>query len=202
MVAIGATKAGARVSARARPADVVPAPLLPEVADGRPGAVSDCIDRYGGLLWAAARRMLPTAAEAEDAVQEIFVELWRAAPTFCATRGSEHVFVMTLARRRLIDRLRRAGRRPREVRLEEDLHDRASEATSLERGVDAARTATLLQALPEARRRVLRLCVLEGWSHAEAARITGMPIGTIKSHVQRGLAEVRRALHADPEADR
>lgn len=202
MVASEATEAGARVSSRARTTDVGPTPLLPEVADGRPGAVSDCIDRYGGLLWTAARRMLPTATEAEDAVQEIFVELWRAAPTFSPARGSEHVFVMTLARRRLIDRLRRAGRRPREVRLEEDEHDRPSGAASLERGLEAARTAALLQALPEARRRVLRLCVLEGWSHAEAAKITGMPIGTVKSHVQRGLAAVRRALHADQEADR
>ncbi|MCH9686229.1 MAG: sigma-70 family RNA polymerase sigma factor [Deltaproteobacteria bacterium] len=167
-------------------------PILPEVAAGSPGAVSACIGRYGNLLWTVARRMLPTAAEAEDAVQEIFVELWRCAPGFSPHRGSESVFVMTLARRRLIDRLRRAGRRPREVRLEE-APVRSSEA-ALERGLDAARTAVLLESLPAERRRVLRLCVVEGWSHAEAARITGLPLGTVKSHVQRGLAQVRRAL--------
>ncbi|MEM6295656.1 MAG: sigma-70 family RNA polymerase sigma factor, partial [Myxococcota bacterium] len=156
----------ARDAGSSREAPVTPEPLLPDVAAGRPGAVAACVDRYGGLLWTVARRMLATSAEAEDAVQEIFLAMWQAAPRYTPARGSESVFVMTLARRRIIDRLRKAGRRPREVRL-----DDAPPAVdlALERGVEAARTVDALARLPEQRRDIVRLCVVEGWSHAEGA---------------------------------
>jgi RNA polymerase sigma factor (sigma-70 family) len=74
--------------------------LLQRVAAGDKSAVRDCIDRFGGLVWALARRMSPGAAEAEDAVQEIFMDLWRSSARFDPTIASEPAFVTMVARRR------------------------------------------------------------------------------------------------------
>ena len=82
-------------------------PLLPLVAGGDREAATRCIRRYGPLVWSIALRLSPTLQDAEDAVQEIFLDIWRHAARFDATRGSEKVFVTILARRKLIDRCRR-----------------------------------------------------------------------------------------------
>ena len=81
--------------------------ILARVASGDANAVRECIDEFGGLVWAIARRMARTRADAEDAVQEIFIDVWKSAGRFDPAQGSEKVFVSTIARRRLIDRLRR-----------------------------------------------------------------------------------------------
>ena len=88
------------------------------VAGGDAGAVRECLDAYGGLVWSLARRLSPGEAEAEDAVQEIFIELWSKAGRYDEGRASETTFVAMIARRRLIDRWRQRGRR-----LDEDALD-------------------------------------------------------------------------------
>src|SRR5215813_5986353 len=90
-----------------------PAPelaLLARVASGDRGAVRDCIARYGGLVWSIARRF--EGADAEDAVQEIFLDLWKSAARFDPRIASESAFVAMITRRRLIDRRRTRRRRP------------------------------------------------------------------------------------------
>src|SRR5215813_10857739 len=84
--------------------------LLARVAGGDPGAVRDCLARYGGLVWSIARRF--EGGDAEDAVQEIFLDLWRSAARFDPQIASEPAFVAMIARRRLIDRRRTRQRRP------------------------------------------------------------------------------------------
>jgi RNA polymerase sigma factor (sigma-70 family) len=81
--------------------------ILERVARGDQQAVRECIDEFGGLVWAIARRMTRSRADAEDAVQEIFVDVWRSAARYDSVQGSEKVFITTIARRRLIDRIRR-----------------------------------------------------------------------------------------------
>ena len=77
--------------------------VLPSVAAGDRSAMESCLQRYEGLVWSLARRMLGESSEAEDAVQEIFIELWRSAGRFDPDEGSEATFVATIARRRLVD---------------------------------------------------------------------------------------------------
>ena len=86
--------------------------VLERIAAGDESAVRECMDQYGGLVWTLARRFSESAADAEDASQEIFLEIWKSAARFDPARGSESVFVTTVARRRLIDRLRARKRRP------------------------------------------------------------------------------------------
>jgi RNA polymerase sigma-70 factor (ECF subfamily) len=81
--------------------------ILKRIAAGDKTAVQDCLDSYGGLVWSLARRMSPNTNEAEDAVQEIFIDVWKNAARFDESQSSETTFVAMIARRRLIDRLRK-----------------------------------------------------------------------------------------------
>ena len=83
--------------------------ILQRIASGDSLAVQECLDTYGGLIWSLARRMLPDVNEAEDAVQEIFIEIWKTAERFDESKSSETTYVAMIARRRLIDRLRKSN---------------------------------------------------------------------------------------------
>ncbi|MEM6641013.1 MAG: sigma-70 family RNA polymerase sigma factor, partial [Pseudomonadota bacterium] len=85
---------------------------LERIAAGDPGAMQACITDFGKAVWSLALRLSPTHADAEDATQEIFLDLWRSAKRFDPRKGSELGFIMTIARRRLIDRIRRTNARP------------------------------------------------------------------------------------------
>src|SRR5262245_63951716 len=89
-----------------------PPVLLGRVAAGDQAAIRECIARYGGVVWSLARRFEARDGDAEDAVQEIFLDLWKSAARFDRQIASEAAFVAMIARRRLIDRKRTRGRRP------------------------------------------------------------------------------------------
>jgi RNA polymerase sigma-70 factor (ECF subfamily) len=174
-----------------------PEDLLPAVARGEPDAVQACLDRYGALVWSLARRMCRSGADAEDAVQEIFVSVWKNADRFDPEKGSEVTFVATIARRRLIDRMRQAGRRPAEATL-----DAGSAVAAAPDAVDApaelreevAIAGRAMAELSEDQRRVLQMSIGHGLSHEKIAEATGIPLGTVKTHIRRGLIRVRALL--------
>lgn len=169
--------------------------LLMAVAAGGPRAVEDCLRRYSGAVWKLARRMSPTEHDAEDAVQEIFLDLWKSADRFDPSIASEITFVMTLARRRLIDRARRRGRAPSLQDMEEP--EIIAAEPSADRAEVADQAALVRGALEELRpeqRQVLELALLHGQTHQEIAGRVGMPLGTVKSHARRGLMRIRQML--------
>ena len=84
--------------------------ILQRVAAGDSASVDECIARYGDIVWALARRSSPTRADAEDAVQEIFLEIWRSAGRYNPQVASEATFIGMISRRRLIDRFRQGKR--------------------------------------------------------------------------------------------
>ena len=94
-------------------------PLFPRIARNEPDALRDCITRYEDLIWSLARRFCPNHADAEDAVQRIFVELWRSAARYDPTIAPEVRFVSVIARRELIDVLRQTLRRNRALSIAE-----------------------------------------------------------------------------------
>ena len=175
--------------------------ILARIAAGDGDAVQECMDRYGGLVWSLARRMAPRAAE--DAVQEIFIDLWKSAARFDASKASEKTFIATVARRRLIDRLRRQGRRPQMRSLPEPDDPTPEPSVDdhlvIQRGAEARSAARYLKELRPEQLKVIQLSVVEGMSHSEIASTTGIAIGTVKSHIFRGLAKVRSRL-AEAEA--
>jgi RNA polymerase sigma-70 factor, ECF subfamily len=134
-----------------------------------------------------------TQEEAEDAVQEIFLDLWRSAARFDPRAGSEITFIATIARRRLVDARRRRQRRPQtEPILDDATH--VGRSTPPELGAEAAIAARALDQLRPEQRHVLILTALHGLSHEEVAQTTGMPLGTVKAHARRGLMRVREVL--------
>jgi RNA polymerase sigma-70 factor (ECF subfamily) len=168
---------------------------LVRIASGERAAVQDCIDAYGGLVWSLARRLSPTPSDAEDAVQEIFIDLWKNAGRFEPEQAPERVFITMIARRRLVDRLRRARRAPRTEELSGDIGDpREGPGRRAELSAEAAAAAKALGELRDEQRRVLELSIYDGFTHQEIAQRTGMPLGTVKTHARRGLLRVREAL--------
>lgn len=176
-----------------------PQPVLARVAAGDSAAVRECLDRFGGLVWSLARRLTSTEAEAEDAVQEIFVDVWKSAGRYDESVASETAFVAMIARRRLIDRRRKANRRPTQERLVEGATESKAEPTlsPTELSDEAARAAQAFEKLSDDQRRVLTLSIYHGLSHEKIARSTGLPLGTVKTHARRGLMRVRELLAED-----
>lgn len=154
-----------------------------------------CLQAYGPLVGSLARRLCPT--EADDAVQEIFIELWRVAARFDPAKASEQAFVAMIARRRLIDRSRRS-----QARIQTDAIAEGQDFESEERGVaehaeiadDAAQALEVLGELRDEQRQVIELSIYEGLSHSQITDRTGMPLGTVKTHLRRGLIAVRERL--------
>ncbi len=169
-----------------------PQPLLHRVATGDPLAVRACIERFGRLVWSIARRFSLTHAEAEDAVQDVFVDLWRSASRYDASLSSEAAFVAVIARRRLLDRRRQRVRRLDTEPLAEN--PLAASGQSAEICGEAVLAAKALAQLRPEQRTVLLLSACQGLSHDEIAAHTGLPLGTVKAHARRGLIRVRELL--------
>lgn len=176
--------------------------ILHRIAAGEAQAVQACIDRYSGLVWSLARRFCPSSADAEDAVQEIFLDVWRSAARFDPAVASETTFIAMIARRRLIDRNRRVGRNIGSLDAPDggvQIADQSTPAAeTLGVDEDARRAAIALESLKPEQQRVLRLSIYQGLSHERIAEATGMPLGTVKTHVRRGLIRLREILGGLP----
>jgi RNA polymerase sigma-70 factor, ECF subfamily len=168
--------------------------ILKRVGNGEPDAVRQCLDRYGALVWSLAQRFLGNTTDAEDATQEIFVDLWKNAAKYDESKSQESTFVTMIARRRLIDYRRRSGRIFTSDAIMDEIPARELRLTQsqLETIEDAEKAMIALGELePEEARRVVHLAVVLGLTHREIAEQTGIPLGTIKSHIRRGLCKVR-----------
>ena len=169
--------------------------VLLRVARGDPAALRECIDQFGSLIWSIARRLTRTHADAEDAVQEIFTDVWRSAGRFDPLQGSEKIFIATIARRRLIDRLRRAGHHIT-TELTDEMESLAwsDPGTLAETTVEAETAARAVMQLRPEQRQVLEMGLLQGLSHSEIAEALHMPLGTVKTMMRRGLIQVRQLM--------
>lgn len=166
--------------------------VLPRIAAGETDAMDECLKRYGGLVWTLASRMVRNG-DVDDAVQEIFVEIWRVAGRFDGSKGKESTFVSTIARRRLIDRQRSAAREIDTASLQESPLAR-NQTDDLETNDEAQRVRAMLGQLRSEERRVIELAVDFGMSQAEIAEATGMPIGTVKTNARRGMIRLRELM--------
>lgn len=169
--------------------------ILKRISEGDQAAVQECLKTYGGLVWSLARRMLRNSDDAEDAVQEIFVDIWKNADRFDPSQASETTFVAMIARRRLIDRIRFAQRRISADSLEDVLAEPVDQSNeNLQTAVEAREAFKALKELRPEQRQVLQLSIIHGLSHQEIADATGMPLGTVKTHARRGLLQAREFL--------
>jgi RNA polymerase sigma-70 factor (ECF subfamily) len=170
--------------------------LFERIAKGDSSAVKECMDAYGGLVWSLARRFTESAADAEDATQEIFLEIWKSAARYDASMGKETTFITTIARRRLIDRVRAHSRRPAMQEYDDTLSvdpgtvDQDAGAIA----VDVSTAQRALAQLNDDQRTILLMGVVEGMTHSEIATATGKPLGTVKTQMRRGLKRLRELV--------
>lgn len=174
------------------------AALLRQVVNSEEGALGELYDRYSGRLRALARRILGDNGEAEDAVQEAFVQIWRQAGRYDPGRSSVSTWMSLILRSRAIDRLRtrRVADRTKQGLQQEDRNSHTSprgERNVLEQE-RAGRLRAELEKLPPEQRRVLEMAFYGGLTQTEIAAQAGIPLGTVKTRSLLAMKKLRAAL--------
>lgn len=171
--------------------------LLKRVAAKDEAALGQVYDRYRLILFGVLMRILNNREEAEDVLQEVFLQVWRRAADFDENRGRPFTWLVTLARSRGIDRLRSLASRERVVMAGaanegvEDVSDAAADAIrSEQRGV----VNNALAQLPEDQKRPLMLAYFDGLTQSEIAMQLGAPLGTVKTRMRSGMMKLRELL--------
>ena len=169
--------------------------LLAEVATGDSKAFEELTKKYGNLIWSIARRYLSNQAEAEDAVQEIFLALWQSASRFDANKGSEITFIATIARRRLIDGLRKNNKHKILQSIDDAIsNDVFQQKSNLEKNAELSLAIGILETLEKKDQELLSLSIYQGYSHVEIAKLLNLPLGTVKTKIRRNLMKIREKI--------
>ena len=173
--------------------------VLALIARGDDQALAELYRRFGRLAYGLAFRILRDDALAQDAVQEAFLGVWRAADRFVAERAKPSTWLLTLVHRRAVDLVRREERRRAEPLSETE----TSGAETPDEAELAAQRQTIrdaLRRLPPEQREAIELAYYGGYTQSELAERLGQPLGTIKSRMFTGLARLRETLGEDTRA--
>lgn len=170
--------------------DSTSAPTLDAAFAAGTADLRSVYDEHGGLVYAICRKSLDEHT-ANDVTQEVFVSAWRARDQFDPERGNLAAWLVGITKRRIIDHLRSEGRhRDRRAPEPTELTDHDADH-EISRTVDRIIVADALRQLPERARRVISLAYLDGLTHHEITDRTGLPLGTVKSDIRRGLERIR-----------
>jgi RNA polymerase sigma-70 factor (ECF subfamily) len=166
--------------------------LLSAMRSGDEGAMAALYDRYSGIVYSVALRVLGNTSAAEDILQEVFIQLWRNPATFNSSRGNLGAWLAVIARHRAIDSVRKR-------RSETDIEDvvvaiESDLAGDAERAHAMDRVRRALGSMPPAQRSALEMAYFEGLTHTEIASKTGEPLGTVKTRIRAGLLALRKAF--------
>lgn len=178
--------------------------LIAQTGQGDQASFSALYDRLSGPLYSLALKMLGDAAEAEDALQEVCLQIWRRAGTYDPARGSVFSWAVLITRGKVIDRLRARGRRLRVVAGSTDDEDNPivsgdastaeSAADNLNRNEEATRVRSVLLSLPAEQREAIEMAFFSELTHHDIAERLNQPLGTIKARIRRGLLRLRDGL--------
>jgi RNA polymerase sigma factor (sigma-70 family) len=170
--------------------------ILPRIANGDDNAVAECMKQYGNLIWMLAKKYTQSIEDAEDAVQEIFLEIWQNAARFDSAKASEITFISLIARRRLIDRLRKTYRYPNLQSIDEIIESQPNIfEKEIHTKIEAKKALTAMSQVRPEQRNLMMLTIFEGMSHGEIAEQTNLPLGTVKTHIRRGFENVRKIMN-------
>ena len=174
--------------------------LLQFIAAGDDESLGQLHRRYSGVLLATAFRVLNNARDAEEVVQEAFVQIWDKAGVYDAQRGKPLTWAMTLTRNKAIDRLRRIQRRHRlhdEIEEEAQIWDRIVENDSCDQAVSRETQAmvrsAVIQLSPD-QRRAIELAFFAGLTQHQIAEQLDEPLGTVKARIRRGMIKLRNII--------
>jgi len=168
--------------------------LLLRVADGDQGAFAQLYDMLSPRAFGLILRVLVDRSQSEEVLQEVFLEIWQSAGRFAPNKGQGRSWVLTIAHRRAVDRVRsaqastdrdvRAGFRDMDV-----AHDGVAEEVELR--IEGQRVSDALATLPDPQREAITLAYFGGYSQSEIAALVGAPLGTIKTRMRDGLSRLR-----------
>ena len=176
--------------------------LLKAIAARDEAALAQLYDRYRVILFGLLMRILNNREEAEDVLQEVFLQVWRKAADFDENRGRPFTWLVTLGRSRGIDRLRSLSARERVAaagarEVTEEISDAATDAfKSEQRGL----VSDALAKLPDEQKRPIMLAYFEGLSQSEIATHLGAPLGTVKTRMRTGMIRLRELLAGQGES--
>jgi RNA polymerase sigma-70 factor (ECF subfamily) len=181
-----------------KPTDV---DLMMGIQAGDPDALSQLYDRYNGIVKALILRIVHNETEADDLLQEVFMEIWNQAENFSAQKGKPLGWMVTLTRRRAIDALRKKQAYARaEERLQAEPEQQPlawvqnTTAEDIRLGDTRALMAKVISSLPEAQQQVIELAFFQGMSQREIAANTNIPLGTVKTRLELGLKKIYDSL--------
>ncbi|MCW3492023.1 ECF RNA polymerase sigma factor SigK [Microbacterium sp. SSM24] len=171
--------------------------LLQRVAAGDQTAFARVYDLISARVFGLILRVLVDRAQSEEVLQEVFLEVWQSASRFAPNRGQGRSWVLTIAHRRAVDRVRSAqASTDRDVRVGfRDLdvaHDGVAEQVELR--IEGEKVTAALTALPDVQREALTLAYFGGYSQSEIAALVGAPLGTIKTRMRDGLSRLRAEM--------
>ncbi len=174
--------------------------LLQRSARGDQDAFARLYDATSARLHGLVLRVLRDPSQSEEVTQEVYVEIWRQSARYDATAGSPLAWMMTMAHRRAVDRVRSAeSSSRRETRYEQQNRDTAHDQTAetATGNLEAQRVRTAMAGLTEAQRSALELAYFGGYTHTEVAQLLELPLGTAKTRIRDGLIRLRDALGVD-----
>jgi RNA polymerase sigma-70 factor (ECF subfamily) len=171
--------------------------LAERLRAGDEKALRTAYERHGAAVLYLAQRLLGNRADAEDVTQVTFVAAWSGRDTFDPQRGTLLGWLLGIARRKAIDRMRSVARDDRVAETVRAQVAPPEEPERPERIVDRLVVADELGRLPAEQRRTLELAFFDDLTHPQIAAVTGLPLGTVKSHIRRGLANLRRRWEVD-----
>ncbi|MDX6695891.1 MAG: hypothetical protein QOF02_3494 [Blastocatellia bacterium] len=177
-------------------APISDAELLRRIAGGDEEALAALYDNYKSILFSLILRILHSQSEAEDILQDVFIQVWQKAANFDEERGRPFTWLVTLARSRAIDRLRQLGSRERTATeasraAPEEWTDAVEDAIKSEEGAVVRKA---LAELPEEQRRALLMAYYEGLTQTEIADKLNAPLGTVKTRMRSGMIKLRELL--------
>jgi RNA polymerase sigma-70 factor (ECF subfamily) len=172
-----------------------PAEWLARVARGDQGAFENVYDKFSGPVYGLVRKVLRDPAQSEEVAQEVLLEVWRTASRFDPARGSAASWVLTIAHRRAIDRVRsESAAVAREQRLAPGPVAGDDVAELVETELDRQRIRRCLSALTPLQSEAVKLAYYGGYSYPQVAELLGVPLGTIKTRIRDGLIRLRDCM--------
>ncbi len=174
--------------------------LMASLRAGSPTAMSELYQRHGRAAFMLAYSMLREQGAAEDIVQEAFLTLWRKGDQYRPENATLRTWLLTIVRNRTIDHLRATKRARTDLPLLEELGETLGDAQAgemaqqVERELAGQRVRAIVASLPEDQRRAIELVYFGGYTYEETARLTGAPLGTVKSRLRAAFARLRPLL--------
>jgi RNA polymerase sigma-70 factor (ECF subfamily) len=172
-----------------------PAYLLALVARGDQAAFESVYDQFAAPVYGLVRKVLRDPAQSEEVAQEVLLEVWRTASHFDPSRGSAAAWVMTIAHRRAVDRVRsESAAATREQKLNPGPVTGEDVAELVETAIDRQRVRRCLGALTPLQAESVKLAYYAGYTYPQVAELLGVPLGTVKTRIRDGLIRLRDCM--------